>query len=101
MTKAKSEFRHDLTTEQRRMTDKQLAATLADGTGVSVAKFGYWDVVLRSDGQYIVTDDSRQGQKPLKVHGPVKTRQEAVDWARLTANLWTGIRVHTPSTPWE
>jgi hypothetical protein len=96
------EYRHELTEVQRRMSDRQLAATLPDGTGVSIVRYQpYWDVVLRSDGQYIITDSSRPGQKPLKVHGPLRSRSDAVQWARETAELWRSLHIHQPEWPWE
>lgn len=95
-------YRREITAEQKRLTDRQLAATLPEGTGVSVAKFApYWDVVLRSDGQYIITDSSRPGKKPLKVHGPLRSRTDAIGWAKLTAELWRSIHIHHPEWPWE
>lgn len=96
------EYRRDLTDVQHRMTDRALAATLPDGTGVSVLRYPpFWDVVVRSDAQYVVTDSSRPGEKPLQVYGPVRSRADAVGWARTTAELWRATHVMAPEWPWE
>lgn len=98
-------YRHRLTSDQKQMTDRQLAATLPEGTGVSVAKYGsYWDVVLRvKDGktEYIVTDSSTgDGRKPVRVHGPV-SKEEAQTWAKTTAQLFYATHRQQPEWPWE
>jgi hypothetical protein len=100
------EYRHDLTSEQKRMTDAELAKTLPSGTGVSLLRYRpFWDVVLISENgrpSYIVTDSSRSGQKPLKVHGPIRSRSDAVSWARVTAEIWRSTHVLSgPEWPWE
>lgn len=92
--------RRELSPEQARMKTKDLAATLPPGTGVSIAQYQpFWDVVARNnDGtiEYIVTDSSRPGQKPLVVHGPVRTPEPAKAWAMNTANWWRSTHLMTP-----
>lgn len=67
-------------------------------TGVSVYRaLPYWDVVARikrgtSSLEYIVTDSSRPGQKPLRVYGPVAKKQEAVEWAAMTAKTFITLK---------
>lgn len=99
-------FRHDLTPEQKRMTDKQLVATLPDGTGLSLLHYSpYWNVVMRSVGgkiEYIVTDSSTgPDRKPVRVYGPVTNRKDAEAWAKSTASAWHMVAVQRPEWPWE
>lgn len=90
------------------MTDRQLAqlaaATLPEGTGVSVYHELLWDVVLRmgSDGtpEYIVTQ-LRRDEKPLRVYGPVQERSDAEGWAKLTATIFRAEKIQMPQWPWE
>lgn len=86
------EYRHRLTAEQRRMTDRELVATLPPGQSLAVREYGpYWVVAMRQGEQgqpeYIVLDTSRPGLKPVRVHGPT-TKTEALSWAHLTALLF-------------
>jgi hypothetical protein len=100
------EYRHELTKDHRRMTDFQIATSLPEGSGLSVAQFHpYWDLVLICiDGRpnYIVTDSSyRPNGKPLKVYGPVATRADAITWTRNTAKFWRETHLMIPEWPWE
>jgi len=91
-----SQYRHKLPKDQRNLSTTELARRAGVGVGVSIMRCGpYWDVVARLDAkgklEYIVTDCSVQGRKPLLVHGPV-SRDAAIKWAKETALLFMSVR---------
>lgn len=100
MTEQHPDYRHLLTPQQQRMSDKALAATLPPGQALSVLRIACWDVCLRSDGTWIVTDSSGGVAKPVKVY-EAKTKAQAVAWARLNATMLDALVHQKPTWPWE
>ena len=86
-------------------------------TGVNASRQGvvvghalpWWRIVARFDDrsrlEYVVVDvmPVTEGHAPVVVHGPVKSRQKAQDWANSTAVTYLQITGHffSPTWPWE
>jgi hypothetical protein len=90
-------YRHDYPAGE---SMERVLAGLSPGQGVSILRLPpYWDVVARIKvgtghvREYVVTDSSLKDRKPQVVHGPVKTEEEAAEWARSTRLLWTSTHV--------